>query len=467
MASLANYRRFNDILLNLDRKDEEPNQTQAKTHPGQRSDPDGDQVVSQRIRSSDINVYIGREDQPGRGLVVRLSGPVTRLIADTLLQSNINITDQISVSDDYYPGANTPSVEIGYSLLLAIRLRLELKLQGPNRSTPPDPDVLALLQLVDAHDLSESDPSHETHDDNRHDTLRVPRQSRPNPRRLSRNNRSQVFYPGDPAIYFAAIDAQKAIISRGRVSFADLPKLFLPGELVCTQHPTPLEESPYEQCWKRYGGERKITFANLGVVPFKALEDVTKKRFRERVTLRERSTLDLTRTGDSIWEYDGPVYMPSTFNGSCKRTESMASDEGFTRYSHWTKLSYVQTLPNLEGVWVDVSRLKPVTWDSLLPLRHPSQASEQILNDLQSFERPGNETLKLALRIHAVVCLQNFAPLLRPRSFDKRSQCRDSTKFIRIQSLYPGVIFVCLKHEDEVDSKFQKMKLIEIRLDEE
>lgn len=39
--------------------------------------------------------------------------------------------------------------------------------------------------------------------------------------------------------------------------------------------------------------------------------------------------------------------------------------------------------------------------------------------------------------------------------------------FIRTLSLYPGVIFVCLKYEDEVDTKYQKMKPVEIRLDEE
>ncbi|KAF6791030.1 hypothetical protein CMUS01_16244, partial [Colletotrichum musicola] len=217
----------------------------------------------------------------------------------------------------------------------------------------------------------------------------------------------------------------------------------------------------------RYGGERKIAFDDLGIVPFRALKRVAQKNFRERLTLRERSILKLGVTGDGIWEYDGPVmftgkvvFRSKSWRRPDVREVVMDTSRPIAAETSIILLGLVgmDTLPDLEGVCVDVGYMKPVIWD-LTPLpRHSLQASEQILDGVQSFERPGDvRSSQLRHRVGATftIRLQSSESVAIPE------------EFIRILSLYPGVIFVCLRHEDEVDSMYQKMKPNEIRLDEE
>lgn len=72
---------------------------------------------------------------------------------------------------------------------------------------------------------------------------------------------------------------------------------------------------------------------------------------------------------------------------------------------------FVQALPSLEGMWVDVGHMKHVIWDVPPPSRHTSRVSEQIMNDVHSFVRPGvSRNFQLRYRVGAVFTIRSQSP---------------------------------------------------------
>ncbi|EXF84911.1 hypothetical protein CFIO01_02124 [Colletotrichum fioriniae PJ7] len=67
------------------------------------------------------------------------------------------------------------------------------------------------------------------------------------------------------------------------------------------------------------------------------------------------------------------------------------------------------------------------------------------------------DVLRLAVRLDALVCLRNFAPLLAKRSFKDRQNCRRILNFIRAIGAFPGTTFICLHEGDETDVEFDRL----------
>ncbi|KAK1845495.1 hypothetical protein CCHR01_11870 [Colletotrichum chrysophilum] len=88
-------------------------------------------------------------------------------------------------------------------------------------------------------------------------------------------------------------------------------------------------------------------------------------------------------------------------------------------------------------------------------------------SDGKTDEVPAVEArLRSATRVEGLVLLQNFAPLVAKRSYDKQERCDEITKFIEVLEAYPGPIILCLEKSDAVDWKLRKLGPVYIDLDD-
>ncbi|KAF3805967.1 hypothetical protein GCG54_00013641 [Colletotrichum gloeosporioides] len=134
-----------------------------------------------------------------------------------------------------------------------------------------------------------------------------------------------------------AVATQDTLLLKGSVTFADLPKIFLIGDIVYTADPTPLKDTLFEQCWvavdcelvtaniqkdflvsvKKWGfdaksdngwylesaevmiygykGEKSIQLADIGVVPLKSLPAEEQRTLSDRMIARGRLYLEMSQ----------------------------------------------------------------------------------------------------------------------------------------------------------------------------
>ncbi|WQF78688.1 hypothetical protein CDEST_03702 [Colletotrichum destructivum] len=146
-----------------------------------------------------------------------------------------------------------------------------------------------------------------------------------------------------------AVEEQENILKTGRVSFSDLPKLFVAGDLIYTRNRTGMGSLAYEQCWitqecsfvrvpdgvgfeitaleltwnskvsklaassccvpiEDYDGEKPIDVQVLSIVPLNSLPSTERDELVKRLTARGRTYAELCHKSASsyVWDYHGP-----------------------------------------------------------------------------------------------------------------------------------------------------------------
>ncbi|KAF4862249.1 hypothetical protein CGCSCA1_v014737 [Colletotrichum siamense] len=69
-------------------------------------------------------------------------------------------------------------------------------------------------------------------------------------------------------------------------------------------------------------------------------------------------------------------------------------------------------------------------------------------------------------RLQGLVLLQNFASLIKSRSYDERRRCSEITRFIEILEVYPEIVIICLEKGETVDWKLKRLGPVYVDLDD-
>ncbi|KAE9580129.1 hypothetical protein CGMCC3_g3909 [Colletotrichum fructicola] len=170
-----------------------------------------------------------------------------------------------------------------------------------------------------------------------------------------------------------AIAAQEELLDGG-VGFADLPKIFLPGDIVYTADTTPIKDTLYEQCWMvakcelvtehqrrgllvngvkwcvdvtsdngwylascevliyAYDGIRVISLDTMGVVPLGSLPTEEQMAVSDRMIARGRQYLEMSQVEVRYWQYHGPASCTPHHSASHVENSEMLL---FRKLSHW------------------------------------------------------------------------------------------------------------------------------------
>lgn len=177
-----------------------------------------------------------------------------------------------------------------------------------------------------------------------------------------------------------AVATQDSLLLTGSVTFADLPKIFLIGDIVYTADPTPLKDTLFEQCWVAvdcelvttnvqknflisvrrwrfdaksdngwylesakvtiygYEGKKSIQLGDIGVVPLKSLRAEEQRLLSDRMIVRGRLYLEMSQIKIGCWGYNGPSCCKPHYGNQHLRKPQESS---FNKLSPWMRWNSV------------------------------------------------------------------------------------------------------------------------------